>query len=62
MVSAKEEQASLLAEHLEAVKYESALMRKGIEANDLKAVLKHASLMLEELRTGALTPKVRPTH
>ncbi len=56
--SSKEEQARLLAEHKEAVKMEAALMRKAFDAKDLRKVLTHAAQMLEELRTGSLTPKV----
>jgi hypothetical protein len=55
----KEEQARLLAEHKDAVKVEAALMRKAFDSADLRRVLTHAAQMLEELRTGSLTPKVR---
>ena len=48
----------MLAEHKEAVKMEAALMRKAIDTKDLRKVLTHAAQMLEELRTGSLTPKV----
>ncbi len=56
----KEEQARLLAEHKDVVKAEAAALRRACADDDLKAVLSHASTMLDELRTGSLTPKVRP--
>ena len=55
----KEEQTRLLNEHKDVVKSEGALMRKASDSDDLKAVLSHANVMLDELRTGSLTPKVR---
>ncbi len=55
----KEEQARLLQEHKDVVRAESALLRNACSVDDLKAVLAHASVMLDELRTGSLTPKVR---
>jgi acyl transferase domain-containing protein len=51
--------ARLLAEHKDALALEASAMRRGIDAKDVKAVLRHALAMLEELRTSSLTPKVR---
>jgi hypothetical protein len=56
---AKEEQTRLLNEHKDVVKAEAQSLRKACDDDDLKAVLRHASAMLDELRTGSLTPKVR---
>ena len=56
---AQTEQQRLLAEHKDVVKAEALLMRRAIDKGDLKLVLNHAKLLLEELRTGSLTPKVR---
>jgi hypothetical protein len=55
---AKEEQARLLQEHKEEVRKASGLLRKACSDGDQAAVLTHASAMLDELRTGSLTPKV----
>ncbi len=53
------EQTRLLAEHKESLNVSAALMRRAIDARDIRAVLAQALTMLEELRTGSLTPKVR---
>jgi hypothetical protein len=54
----KEDQARLLLEHKDALSFEAAAMRKGIEAKDVTISLRHALAMLGELRTSSLTPKV----
>jgi hypothetical protein len=53
------EQTRLLAEHKESLNVSAALMRRAIDARDIRAVLAQALTMLEELRTGSLTPKAR---
>lgn len=56
-LAAKPDQAELLQEHREAVKLQSALMRKAIQSGDLKTVLKHGALLCAELRSTQLLPK-----
>ena len=53
------EQQRLLAEHKEALLVSAASMRRAGDARDVRGLLAHALTMLEELRTGSLTPKVR---
>jgi len=52
-----EEQERLLDEALQVVKVESFHMKRDLDKNKLMDGLKHASDMLKELRTSALTPK-----
>ena len=52
-----EEQERLLEEALQQVKTLSFHMKRELDKNKLMDGLKHASDMLKELRTSALTPK-----
>ncbi|XP_002130247.2 vacuolar protein sorting-associated protein 35 [Ciona intestinalis] len=52
-----EEQERLLDEALQVVKRESFHMKRELDKNKLMDGLKHASDLLKELRTSALTPK-----
>ena len=52
-----EDQAKLLAEAQNMVKQEAFYMKRAMDEDDLKMSLKHCSSMLNELRTGLLTPK-----
>jgi len=52
-----EEQERLLDEALQQVKTLSFHMKRELDKNKLMDGLKHASDMLKELRTSALTPK-----
>uniref|UniRef100_H2ZLG3 Vacuolar protein sorting-associated protein 35 n=1 Tax=Ciona savignyi TaxID=51511 RepID=H2ZLG3_CIOSA len=52
-----EEQERLLDEALQVVKMESFQMKRELDKNKLMDGLKHASELLKELRTSALTPK-----
>lgn len=56
--NSKAAQAAMLTEHREIVKRHSQLMRRAIDANDMGEALKNAAVMVSELRTGLLTPKV----
>ena len=47
----------LQAEHLDKVREQAALMKRNVDKNDFKESVRHAALMLNELRTGWLSPK-----
>lgn len=51
------DQERLLEESLRLVENESQLMNQALKNNELMDGLKHASIMLGELRTSALSPK-----
>uniref|UniRef100_A0A0N5C365 Vacuolar protein sorting-associated protein 35 n=1 Tax=Strongyloides papillosus TaxID=174720 RepID=A0A0N5C365_STREA len=51
------DQERLLEESLKLVETESQLMSQALKNNELMDGLKHASIMLGELRTSALSPK-----
>lgn len=51
------EQEHLLENALQVVKAESFEMKRCLDKNELMEGLRHASLMLSELRTSFLTPK-----
>src|SRR5689334_15487732 len=51
------EQENFLESALKAVKTESFEMKRCLDRNELMNGLRHASLMLSELRTAVLTPK-----
>lgn len=53
----KSEQENLLEEASRVVRSESFEMKRCLDKGALMDALKHASQMLAELRTGALTPK-----
>lgn len=51
------EQEKILDESTRIVKSEAFEMKRCLDKNLLMDGIKHASLMLSEMRTGALTPK-----
>ncbi|VDK31735.1 unnamed protein product [Gongylonema pulchrum] len=53
----RSEQENLLEEASRVVRSESFEMKRCLDKGALMDALKHASQMLAELRTGALTPK-----
>ncbi|KAJ1735909.1 retromer complex subunit Vps35 [Coemansia biformis] len=55
--SARDEQAKLLDDALQAVKVQAFQMKRCVDNDRLLDGLKHCSTMLNELRTSALTPK-----
>jgi vacuolar protein sorting-associated protein 35 len=50
-------QASILEQASKMVAKEAFFMKRAVDKNELKVVLKHAAGMLNELRTGLLLPK-----
>jgi vacuolar protein sorting-associated protein 35 len=50
-------QASILEQASKMVAKEAFFMKRAVDKNELKTVLKHAAGMLNELRTGLLLPK-----
>lgn len=55
--SKADEQRFLLDKASNNVKREAFFMKSAFDKDDLKDALKHASDMLNELRTGMLSPK-----
>ncbi|KAJ2161503.1 retromer complex subunit Vps35 [Coemansia sp. RSA 552] len=55
--SAREEQAKLLDDALQAVKVQAFQMKRCVDNDRLLDGLKHCSTMLNELRTSSLTPR-----
>jgi vacuolar protein sorting-associated protein 35 len=47
----------MLAEHLESVRQQAALLKKSVDSNNYKEAVRHAAQLLGELRTGWLSPK-----
>lgn len=54
----KAEQNRMLAESRERVRQYGFLMKRSVDASDTKEALKNAAILIAELRTGLLTPKV----
>jgi len=52
-----DEQEKLLEDAKKAAKEQAYFMRKALDNADLRSGLKHASLMLTELKTSLLTPR-----
>jgi vacuolar protein sorting-associated protein 35 len=52
-----DEQEKLLEDAKKAAKEQAYFMRKSLDNADLRSGLKHASLMLTELKTSLLSPR-----
>lgn len=48
---------SSFADGIKSVKHNAFLMKRALDESNLRAALKHSSAMLNELRTGSLSPK-----